>query len=161
MNKNLLYNFRFQSEDVFLEAQVQNVTAGPLCLEKVGLDPSPMFKVTSLNQIIDSKGHVDEEKHVFGRYNYLQPQDSRQYLFCLTPKNELKSNYKQLRGATNIGKMDIIWRTNMGDRGRLQTSQLQRMTPNHGDVRFNVESIPSIVRVNEAFKLTCCIMNNS
>ena len=54
-----------------------------------------------------------------------------------------------------------FFRTNMGDRGRLQTSQLQRMTPNHGDVRFNVESIPSIVRVNEAFKLTCTIMNNS
>ena len=77
------------------------------------------------------------------------------------PKNELKTNYKQLRGATNIGKLDIIWRTNMGDRGRLQTSQLQRMTPGHGDVRFNVESIPSIVKVNEAFKMTCCIINNS
>jgi len=157
--KTKFYNA--ESEDVFLEAQVQNVTAGPLCLEKVGLDPSPMFKVTSLNQVIGLDGNVQAEKHVFGRYNYLQPQDSRQYLFCLTPKNELKSNYKQLRGATNIGKMDIIWRTNMGDRGRLQTSQLQRMTPNHGDVRFNVESIPSIVRINEAFKLTCVIMNNS
>ena len=153
--KTKFYNA--ESEDVFLEAQVQNVTLGPLCLEKVGLDPSPMFKVTSLNQVLDDT----QDRHVFGRYNYLQPQDSRQYLFCLTPKNELKTNYKQLRGATNIGKMDIIWRTNMGDRGRLQTSQLQRMTPNHGDVRFNVDSIPSIVRVNEAFKLTCCIMNNS
>lgn len=158
--KTKFYNA--ESEDVFLEAQVQNVTLGPLCLEKVGLDPSPMFKVTSLNQVLDSNGKSGpEDRHVFGRYNYLQPQDSRQYLFCLTPKNELKTNYKQLRGATNIGKMDIIWRSNMGDRGRLQTSQLQRLTPNHGDVRFNVESIPSIVRVFEAFKMTCCIMNNS
>jgi hypothetical protein len=49
----------------------------------------------------------------------------------------------------------------MGDRGRLQTSQLQRMAPNHGDVRFNVDTIPSIVRINQAFKLTCCIINNS
>ena len=66
-----------------------------------------------------------------------------------------------MKGATNIGKLDIIWRTNMGDRGRLQTSQLQRMAPNHGDVRFNVETIPSIVRVNQAFKMTCVIINNS
>ena len=73
----------------------------------------------------------------------------------------LRIKFLNIIGATNIGKMDIIWRTNMGDRGRLQTSQLQRMTPNHGDVRFNVESIPSIVRINEAFKLTCVIMNNS
>jgi len=158
--KTKFYNA--ESEDVFLEAQVQNVTAGPLCLEKVGLDPSPMFKVTSLNQVMDSRGNVqDDQIHVFGKYNYLQPQDSRQYLFCLTPRNDLKANYKQLKGATNIGKLDIIWRTNMGDRGRLQTSQLQRMAPNHGDVRFNVETIPSIVRVNQAFKMTCVIINNS
>ena len=31
--------------------QVQNVTNWPLCLEKVALEPSPMFKVTSLNTI--------------------------------------------------------------------------------------------------------------
>ena len=41
--KTKFYNA--ESEDVFLEAQVQNITVGPLCLEKVGLDPSPMFKV--------------------------------------------------------------------------------------------------------------------
>lgn len=32
-----------------------------------------------------------------------------------------------LRGESNIGKLDLIWRTAIGDRGRLQTSQLQRM----------------------------------
>ena len=157
--KTKFYNA--ESEDVFLEAQVQNITVGPLCLEKVGLDPSPMFKVTSLNQVIDQQGNEQEAEHVFGKYNYIQPQDSRQYLFCLTPRSDLKTNFKQLKGATNIGKLDIIWRTNMGDRGRLQTSQLQRLTPNHGDIRFNVESVPSIVRVDEAFKMNCCIFNNS
>ena len=158
--KTKFYNA--ESEDVFLEAQVQNVTLGPLCLEKVGLDPSPMFKVTALNQVMDEKGELQEDgQHVFGKYNYLQPQDSRQYLFCLTPRSDLKTNFKQLRGATNIGKLDIVWRTNMGDRGRLQTSQLQRMAPNHGDIRFIVSSIPSIARINEAFEMTCCIINNS
>lgn len=155
--KTKFYNA--ESEDVFLEAQVQNVTAGPLCLEKVGLDPSPMFRVSALNSVMEAE--ADDTRLVFGKYNYLQPQDSRQYLFCLTPRNDVKTNYKQLKGATNIGKLDIIWRTNMGDRGRLQTSQLQRMSPNHGDVRFNVDSAPSVVRINTVFKMTCCIMNNS
>ena len=85
--------------------------------------------MTSLNQVINpGDQNSSEVEHVFGKYNYIQPQDSRQYLFCLTPRNDLKSNFKQLKGATNIGKLDIIWRTNMGDRGRLQTSQLQRFT---------------------------------
>ena len=47
--KTKFYNA--ESEDVFLEAQVQNITVGPLCLEKVGLDPSPMFKVWFFRQI--------------------------------------------------------------------------------------------------------------
>lgn len=161
--KTKFYNA--ESDDVFLEAQVQNVTAGPLCLEKVGLEPSPMFKVMPLNHIPSAvtgdEKEQDEKRLVFGQVNHLQPQDSRQYLFCLTPRSELRLSYKQLKGTTNIGKLDIIWRTNLGDRGRLQTSQLQRLAPNHGDIRFNVEVVPSTVGLYKSFKITCCIFNNS
>lgn len=161
--KTKFYNA--ESDDVFLEAQVQNVTAGPLCLEKVGLEPSPMFGVMPLNHIPNAdagkKGDTGEKRLVFGQVNFLQPQDSRQYLFCLTPRSDLRLTYKQLKGTTNIGKLDIIWRTNLGDRGRLQTSQLQRLAPNHGDIRFNVEVVPSTVCLYKCFKITCCIFNNS
>ena len=98
---------------------------------------------------------------VFGKVNYLKSQDSRQYLFSLTPRSDLRLNYKQLKGATNIGKLDIIWRSNFGERGRLQTSQLQRLAPSHGDLRFNVESVPNIVLIDQAFKIICSIFNNS
>lgn len=39
-------------------------------------------------------------------------------------KDDIDSWY---RGGTSIGKLDMVWRTNMGERGRLQTSALQRM----------------------------------
>lgn len=32
-----------------------------------------------------------------------------------------------MRTANNIGKLDIVWRSNLGERGRLQTSQLPRV----------------------------------
>ena len=67
---------------------------------------------------------------VFGRMNVVNPHDTRQYLYCLKPKAEARTNPAALRQATSIGKLDIVWRTNMGDRGRLQTSQLQRMVGN-------------------------------
>lgn len=41
----------YQSDEVFLEAQVQNVTNGNLSLEKVLLEPSQLFGVTSLNNV--------------------------------------------------------------------------------------------------------------
>ncbi len=87
-----------------MEAQVQNVTSGNLCLEKVALEPSPMFRMASLNSLINREGLNEKEIPVFGKINFLQPQDSRQYLFSLTPRNDLRTNYKQLKGATNIGK---------------------------------------------------------
>ena len=43
------------------------------------------------------------------------------------PKHIVRDNHRILRGESNIGKLDLMWRTAIGDRGRLQTSQLQRM----------------------------------
>lgn len=53
--------------------------------------------------------------------------DTRQYLYCLKPKAEYAEKAGVIKGVTMIGKLDIVWRTNLGERGRLQTSQLQRM----------------------------------
>lgn len=59
--------------------------------------------------------------------SYLQPMDTRQYLYCLKPKPEHAEKAGVIKGVTVIGKLDIVWKTNLGERGRLQTSQLQRM----------------------------------
>ena len=63
----------------------------------------------------------------FGSRGYLQPMDTRQYLYCLKPKKEFAEKAGIIKGVTVIGKLDIVWKTNLGERGRLQTSQLQRM----------------------------------
>ena len=58
--------------------------------------------------------------------------------------------------VTNIGKLDIVWRTGLCERGRLQvpgsvycslldclvqTSQLQRLAPGAGEVRLVVVQV--------------------
>lgn len=72
---------------------------------------------------------------VFGKVNYLNPMDIRQYLYCLVPKPEVIKQNKVMKGVTDIGKIDIVWKTNLGERGRLQTSQLQRVV---GSMCFSV-----------------------
>lgn len=79
-----------------------------------------IFLVTSLNM-------VSKEESIFGKTTILQPQGVCQFLYCLSPNEKLSADLKSLSGATNIGKLDIVWRSNLGERGRLQTSQLQRM----------------------------------
>ncbi|KAF4525999.1 hypothetical protein B566_EDAN000791 [Ephemera danica] len=142
---NVKTNFyNAESDDVYLEAQVQNMTAGPICLEKVQLESSQAFTVRSLNQV--------GGRSVFGSVNVVQPQASRQFLYCLSPRPSLAS-------ATHIGKLDIVWRSNLGERGRLQTSQLQRMAPEFKDIRICVMELPNLIFIEEPFTFVCKLTN--
>ena len=89
----------------------------------------------------------------------MQPGGVRQFLYCLKPREEARLNAAALRGASNIGKLDLVWRTGLGDRGRLQTSQLQRMAPAYGDIRLTVEQLDNPVELHKVFPLVCRISN--
>lgn len=41
-----------QTDEVFLEAQIQNITTSPMFMEKVSLEPSMMYNVTELNTVV-------------------------------------------------------------------------------------------------------------
>ncbi|TMS33207.1 hypothetical protein L596_000974 [Steinernema carpocapsae] len=143
------------NNDVYLEAQIQNTCAVPMILEKVILDPSEYYTCSEIKPPETANSH--------GSYcspKYLNPKDVRQYLYCLTPKTgEHTLNY--YRGVTSIGKLDMFWRTSMGERGRLQTSQLQRMAPGYGDLRLTVEKVPATVKLHQNFQMICKLHNCS
>uniref|UniRef100_A0A669FA87 Trafficking protein particle complex subunit 13 n=1 Tax=Oreochromis niloticus TaxID=8128 RepID=A0A669FA87_ORENI len=149
--------FKFQTDEVFLEAQIQNITTSPMFMEKVSLEPSMMYNVTELNMVTQA----DKGESTFGKMSYLQPMDTRQYLYCLKPKPEYAEKAGIIKGVTVIGKLDIVWKTNLGERGRLQTSQLQRMAPGYGDIRLSLDLIPDTVNLEEPFDIICKITNCS
>ncbi|KGL77381.1 Trafficking protein particle complex subunit 13, partial [Tinamus guttatus] len=146
-----------QTDEVFLEAQIQNITTSPMFMEKVSLEPSIMYNVAELTTV-DNTG---ERASTFGSRTYLQPMDTHQYLSCLKPKQEFAEKAGVIKGVTVIGKLDIIWKTNLGKGGRLQTSQLQRMAPDYGDVRLSLEMIPDTVNLEQPFDVTCKMTNCS
>ncbi|KAL3211298.1 hypothetical protein MRX96_036527 [Rhipicephalus microplus] len=155
--KTKFYNA--ESDEVYLEAQLQNITSSPICLEKVALEPSPYFNVCQLNTCGDSQS-------VFGLVNFLNPHDTRQYLFSLSPRmpssetsEPVAQPEKRRSGVTSIGKLDIVWRSAMGERGRLQTSQLERIAPGYEDIKLTIESAPSTVNLEEPFEIACSVMN--
>ena len=99
---------------------------------------------------------------VFGDGSCLQSQDSWQFLFCLQPRPETATSGGRTaaKSATNIGKLDIVWRTSLCDRGRLQTSQLQRLPPNVGDIKLAFLTVPSVAMVNSPVPVSVRISNN-
>jgi len=148
--KTKFYNA--ESDEVFLEAQVQNITQATITLDRVTLEPSHTFTVTSLAP------SEDVGEGVVGRGHCLQVGDSWQYLFCLKPRPE--HNNKSLKQVTAIGKLDMVWRTQLCDRGRLQTSQLQRMAPSAAEVRLSFLTAPSFALMDHPLPLVLRLENN-
>jgi len=149
--KTKFYNA--ESDEVFLEAQVQNITQSTITMDKVALEPSATFTVTNVT------GDHSDNAGLIAQGECLQSGDSWQYLFCLRPRPE--HNNKNLKLVTNIGKLDIVWRTGLCDRGRLQTSQLQRLPPNTGDIRLTFLQSPSFALMNTPVPLSLRFDNTS
>jgi len=157
--KTKLYNA--ESDEVFLEAQVQNITSSAICLEKVDLEPSAAFTCVPMNTFDESSilrraklNIPDIDLRPKWPNIMLDVESSHQFLYRLIPKMEFA------RSSTNIGKMDIVWRTTMGDRGRLQTSQLQRQPPLLNDLKLTVDA-PDVSAVDKAFDAKCKFVNTT
>ncbi|CAK8675890.1 unnamed protein product [Clavelina lepadiformis] len=149
--KTKFYNIK--CDEVYLETQIQNIMQSPICMEKVNLDPSPLYTVKALNIVSDNQS-------VFGSQSYMKPSEVWQYLYWLKLKPENKMQ-AFTDAASAIGKLDIVWKSSLGERGRLQTSQLQRAVMNQRDIRLEVESAPNTHQINESFYLKCKITNYS
>ncbi|CAI5442574.1 unnamed protein product [Caenorhabditis angaria] len=137
------------NQDVYLEAQIENTSNADMFMEKVELEPSQHYKVSN----IMNKDEFDNCGSL------LKPKDVRQFLFCLSPIDV--HNTLGHKDLTSIGKLDMSWRTSMGERGRLQTSALQRIAPGYGDIRLSVEKTPSCVSAKTPFQLNCRLYNCS
>lgn len=60
---------------------------------------------------------------VFGDLDLLDVKETRQYMYrlCYDQNSE-----KQPSRTNNLGKLDILWRSNMGTKGQIQSSPLVR-----------------------------------
>lgn len=98
---------------VILEAQVQNNCNADMWIENMAFDPVDVFEANEA-----SYGILNSGKNIL-----LAQQEARQFLYVLRPRV-----FGDLAAATcaQLGRLDISWRTAVGGKGRLQTSQLLR-----------------------------------
>lgn len=123
-------------------------------------------------------------RSLFGESNCLQSLEVRQLLFALRPKLARNPSAAtptaapgggeaaedavfpvSVRHITQVGKMDMCWRSLMGEKGRLQTSALQRSSAAAAsqllaaDVRLTLERVPSAVLLESPFTVACRVLN--
>uniref|UniRef100_A0A6P4EG21 Probable trafficking protein particle complex subunit 13 homolog n=1 Tax=Drosophila rhopaloa TaxID=1041015 RepID=A0A6P4EG21_DRORH len=150
--KTKFYNAEI--DEIYLEAQIQNVTTSPFCLEKVELDGSEDYSVTPLNTLPNGES-------VFTVKHMLQPNNSCQFLYCIKPKGVIAKDIDTLRQFNNVGKLDIVWRSNLGEKGRLQTSQLQRLPFECKTLRLEVLDAKNTIKIGTIFTFNCRVTNTS
>lgn len=137
-----------ECDEVYIEAQVQNITSGPISLENVSLEASPGYKVTVLNC-------TDEGQSVFGTINSLPQNASRQYLYSLAPVHSPDSI------TSSLGNLNLIWRSEMGEKGRIRTCELKNPLIEVPDLRLSIEELPNLVYIDEPFQFKVKLTNTS
>ncbi|KAF9322099.1 hypothetical protein BG003_006944 [Podila horticola] len=148
---------------VLLEAMVQNVSGVTMWMERMRFEVTDAFTVRDLNVVIpDRSKELPQEGEnvvsVFGEHDYFAPNDVRQYLYVLTPK----PGKEMLAKTTNVlGKMDILWRSQFGETGRLQTSQLTRKPTPLEDIAVQVVKVPERIQLEQVFSIEIVVKNQS
>jgi trafficking protein particle complex subunit 13 len=123
-------------------------------LNRMKFDPNPLFDYTDLSLNLGSKS---EDLQVFGKSGMISPQDTRQYLYLLTPKipTDLET-----RTTPNLGKLDIGWNSAQGQAGKLQTSQLTRKVPTIDPFEISVVHVPPRIEPECPFVIKVRARNN-
>jgi hypothetical protein len=104
----------------FGELNVQNLTNTTIVLDSVKMITSPEYDVEELTTHRD----LSAEDQLDFR-DYLGPSDSRQFVFHIPLKDRARTA-ENLKSNTSPGRVEIIWRTGMGDIGKVTTSPLTR-----------------------------------
>jgi hypothetical protein len=93
----------------------------------------------------------------FGHLAFLKAGDTQQYMFRLRGK----VSPAQLRQVGTLGRMDVVWRTAMGERGRLQSNTVQRKLPPPRGVEVALLRAPAEVPMETPFELEASVTNTS
>ncbi|CAE6446887.1 unnamed protein product [Rhizoctonia solani] len=117
---------KIERNKVFLEVHVQNLTAKPLYFEKIQFECAEGWVLadSTPKALLDSGSKANEIS--------LRSQDTRQYLYILTPTPAATPSFLITYPPGTIialGRLDMSWRSSFGEPGRLLTSMLSRKIP--------------------------------
>lgn len=158
---------RLLTRQTFLEACVENMTSRPLVLAYVRLDAAPHIAVVPASRVWNGGSPSDDpQSSLPDQYpDSLEVVDaggSKNFLYALHPDQSTALSAEgggvSLSGA--LGKLEIRWRGNLGQLGRLQTQQIMANAANSKDVELLVISVPEVVQLEVPFLATLLIKSN-
>jgi len=130
---------RSVKESTFLEACIENHTKSHLYMDQVQFEPVQPWTATALTAD-GVKSEVDSQiRDIFKAPDLIRANGGiRNYLYQLKQPSA-ESRLVEVEGSNSLGKLQLTWRTNLGEPGRLQTQQIlgnvQARLRNHTEKR--------------------------
>ncbi|KAJ0759124.1 putative trafficking protein particle complex subunit 13 [Helianthus annuus] len=135
---------RVVKDTTYLETCLENNTKSNLFMDQVEFEPAPRWSAT----ILKADVHHSEKGETFkppvliraggGIYNYL---------YAL----KMSSAPTKGEGSNILGKLQITWRTNLGEPGRLQTQHITGNPITRKEIDLKVVKVPSVIILEKPF----------
>ncbi|KAK7319665.1 hypothetical protein RJT34_04388 [Clitoria ternatea] len=148
-------------ETTFLEACIENHTKSNLFMDQVDFEPAQCYSATMLK----GDAHHSEKDNPI-RETFKPPILIRSgggihnYLYQLKSSSDGSAQTK-VEGSNVLGKLQITWRTNLGEPGRLQTQQILGTPATKKEIELQVVEVPSTVNLQKPFMLKLNVTNQT
>ncbi|XP_042058307.1 trafficking protein particle complex subunit 13-like [Salvia splendens] len=146
-------------DTTFLEACIENHTKSDLYMDQVEFEPAQYWSAT----VLRAEYHSSEPSSVLsetfkepiliksggGIYNYLY-----QLKFSSPDNAQFKAESSKI-----LGKLQITWRTNLGEPGRLQTQHILGNPVTRKDIELHAVEMPSVIMLEKSFLVGLNLIN--
>ncbi|KAJ9168872.1 hypothetical protein P3X46_020355 [Hevea brasiliensis] len=147
---------RVVKETTYLEACIENHTKTNLYMDQVEFEPAQHWSAN----IVKADEHKSE-KDSLSREIFKPP-------VLIRSGGGIHNYLYQLRSSSNgsaqsniLGKLQITWRTNLGEPGRLQTQQILGTPVTHKEIELCVMEVPSVINLDKPFSVHLNLKNHT
>ncbi|KAE8689495.1 putative LRR receptor-like serine/threonine-protein kinase [Hibiscus syriacus] len=148
-------------EITYLEACIENHTKTNLYMDQVEFEPAPHWSATVLKADELHPAYNSSTGEVFKPPILIRSGGGIQnYLYQLKLASPDSAQMK-VEGTNILGKLQITWRTNLGELGRLQTQQILGTPISHKEVELQILEIPSLINLDKSFSVHLNLTNHT
>ncbi|KAM7265782.1 hypothetical protein ACFE04_003465 [Oxalis oulophora] len=151
---------RIVKDTTFLEACIENHTKSNLYMDQVEFESARHWSAT----IIKADEHPSKKSHA--REVFKAPILIRSgggihnYLYQLKSSSDDAGQVK-VEGSNILGKLQITWRTNLGEPGRLQTQQILGPPITYKEIELRAVEVPSLINLDRPFSVHLNLTNQT
>ncbi|OIS99242.1 PREDICTED: trafficking protein particle complex subunit 13 isoform X1 [Nicotiana attenuata] len=152
---------RVVKETTFLEASIENHTKSNLYMDQVDFEPAQHWSATVLRGVDHQPESRQPMSDVFKPPVLLRSGGGvHNFLYQLKLSSD-GSSLPKVEGSNVLGKLQITWRTNLGEPGRLQTQQILGSPIAHKDIELRAVEVPSIIMLEKPFVVRLNLANQT